>query len=156
MQKDELMLYRYLCPNLRKSEVLRIGGSSVGSGVWIFKKKVETLHCGKHAQFLNMLGTCQAIHHMSYFNVTSPLGMVFSILVSRSSSKVTWKVWGAMLDLFSASPFLSWGPWVSYLVLAGKLSSIWRVHTFLLSLFCQGICWENERRQEVGGIPLWQ
>lgn len=94
-----------LRPDLRKSEVLRIGGSSVGSGVWISKKKVEILHCGEQAQFLNMLGTCLAIHHMSHFNVKSPLGVIF---VRGSFSEVTpERVWGAILDLFRANPFLS-------------------------------------------------
>lgn len=44
---------------------------------------------GKHAHFQNVLGTCLALHHMSYFSVKSPpLGVTFSMLIKKTLSKV--------------------------------------------------------------------
>lgn len=77
----------------------------MGSGVGISEKGWRVLGiAGEHARFPNRLETYLAIDHMSHFNVKSPLGMIFTMLLKKSSSKVTWEgVWGAILDLSSAN-----------------------------------------------------
>ena len=95
---------------------------------------------------LNLRGACTVSKHAwnmpdrascASFNVQSPAGMAFSILGREIALKVTWEgVSGTILDLSGANPFLSCGPWVSHLVLASRLSSLWNFHPFLMCSAC--------------------
>lgn len=105
----------------------------------------------EYAQFLDMLGTCLATYHMSHFNVKSPLlGVVFCMLMKKKSrQQVTWQgVWGTVLDLSCAECFCSCGPWVSYVIPAGRLNLPWNFCHFLTSSasFSQEICCQRCKR----------
>lgn len=110
----------------------------------------------EHAQFLNLehvlLGTCLAIHCMTHFSVKSPpLAIIFSMQMGESSSKGhLGRGLGHHCGSSSAKWFLSCGPWVSYLILAGRISSLWNFCHFLTSSssFVRGCSgeWEKTRK----------
>lgn len=105
---------------------------------------------GEHAQFVNMLATCPALHGSSHYNVGSTPGCVFTSadreVVKRSLGKEcrepSW--------IFPVQTgFVAVSLLASYLVLAGRRSSLWNLCPFLTSSACSSEdALENEKKQE--------